>query len=140
MLYRVYYGKCSEELFNLILVVDFCHLTACRKYQQHHLDGWRTTTVRFICNNAPRTAGHALVIPLGLRVSMGAGEHSLPGGPNGRSPLNYPKILTDLGVHTNPILVLFVISIPVAAFIILPTLLQVTVSICMKPAKMLVSK
>ncbi|GBP70821.1 hypothetical protein EVAR_54335_1 [Eumeta japonica] len=45
MLEREYYGECSEELTMLIRAADFRHSSTYYKYDQHHLDGWRSTTV-----------------------------------------------------------------------------------------------
>ncbi|GBP87403.1 hypothetical protein EVAR_67565_1 [Eumeta japonica] len=39
ILYRTYYGVCSDELFNLIATADFRHPFIRRKYHQHRLDG-----------------------------------------------------------------------------------------------------
>ncbi|CAG4975733.1 unnamed protein product [Colias eurytheme] len=56
--YRFYYGECSKELFNLIPAAQFHHRTSRHKnlFHPHHLDGWRSTTVRFMRNFLPRTA------------------------------------------------------------------------------------
>ncbi|XP_045496949.1 uncharacterized protein LOC123695220 [Colias croceus] len=54
--YRIYNGECSEELFALIPPAQFHHRTARhkQKYHPHHLDAWRSTTVRFARHFLPR--------------------------------------------------------------------------------------
>nr|XP_004924674.2 uncharacterized protein LOC101745997 [Bombyx mori] len=55
ILYRIYNGECSEELFNLIEAADFRNRSSRRNYHPHHLDGWRSTTMRFKNSFLPRT-------------------------------------------------------------------------------------
>ncbi|GBP78795.1 hypothetical protein EVAR_65304_1 [Eumeta japonica] len=50
MLYGLYYGKSFEELLKLIPTADFCYRFDRRKCQQHHLDNWRSITIRFMRN------------------------------------------------------------------------------------------
>ncbi|GBP65412.1 hypothetical protein EVAR_103294_1 [Eumeta japonica] len=57
VLYRVNYEECSKELFNVIPAADFHHRSVRRKYQQHHLDAWRSTTVRFMRNFLSHAVG-----------------------------------------------------------------------------------
>ncbi|XP_050668852.1 uncharacterized protein LOC126968081 [Leptidea sinapis] len=55
--YRIYHGECSEDLFNLIPAAEF-HLRTTRhklRYHPHHLDVWRSSTVRFSRSFLPRT-------------------------------------------------------------------------------------
>ncbi|GBP43987.1 hypothetical protein EVAR_27155_1 [Eumeta japonica] len=52
--YRVYYGDCFEELFNLISAADF---RLADKYHQHHIHGCRSTIVRFMDNFLPYAVG-----------------------------------------------------------------------------------
>ncbi|GBO98890.1 hypothetical protein EVAR_307_1 [Eumeta japonica] len=54
MLYCVYDVKCFEELFNLFHTAEYCQRSA-RRQHQHHLDGWRSTTVLFVRNFLSRT-------------------------------------------------------------------------------------
>lgn len=55
--YRIYHGECSEELFGLIPAAEFHHRTTRHKlkFHQHHLDSWKSTTVRFSRHFLPRT-------------------------------------------------------------------------------------
>ncbi|XP_038221266.1 uncharacterized protein LOC119839131 [Zerene cesonia] len=55
--YRLYNGDCSEELFDVIPAADFHNRTSRHKlkYHPHHLDAWRSTTVRFSRHFLPRT-------------------------------------------------------------------------------------
>ncbi|XP_045493438.1 uncharacterized protein LOC123692709 [Colias croceus] len=55
--YRIYHGECSNELFELIPAAEFHHRTARHKanFHAHHLDRWRTSTVRFSRHFFPRT-------------------------------------------------------------------------------------
>ncbi|GBP59002.1 hypothetical protein EVAR_15003_1 [Eumeta japonica] len=46
MLYRVFCGEYSEELFNLVPAADFRHRSTRSKYHHHQLYDWRSTTVR----------------------------------------------------------------------------------------------
>ncbi|XP_045499423.1 uncharacterized protein LOC123697050 [Colias croceus] len=57
VLYRIYYGECSEELFGTLPTAEFHYRTARhkQKYHPHHLDCWRSTTVRFKRSFFPRT-------------------------------------------------------------------------------------
>lgn len=57
ILYRFYHGECSDELFGLVPAAEFCHRTTRRRerYHRHHLDEWRSTTVRFNRHFLPRT-------------------------------------------------------------------------------------
>ncbi|GBP87884.1 hypothetical protein EVAR_63823_1 [Eumeta japonica] len=55
--------ECSEKLLNLISASDFCHRSARWKYHQHHLDGWLSTTVRFMRNFVSCTMGLYHVLP-----------------------------------------------------------------------------
>ncbi|GBP63091.1 hypothetical protein EVAR_50047_1 [Eumeta japonica] len=48
MLYRVYYGECSEKLVNHILAADFRHRFPWRKYHQNYFDDWHSASVRFM--------------------------------------------------------------------------------------------
>ncbi|CAK1594143.1 unnamed protein product [Parnassius mnemosyne] len=56
VLYRIYHG-CSEELFGLIPAAKFHERTSRQnsRYHPHHLDDWRSTTVRFRRCFLPRT-------------------------------------------------------------------------------------
>ncbi|XP_045503597.1 uncharacterized protein LOC123700430 [Colias croceus] len=55
--YRLYNGECSEELFELIPAAEFHYRTARHKtkFHAHHLDLWRSSTVRFTRHFIPRT-------------------------------------------------------------------------------------
>ncbi|XP_045492437.1 uncharacterized protein LOC123691896 [Colias croceus] len=55
--YRIYHGECSEELFEFIPAAEFHHRSARHKanFHPHHLDRWRTSTVRFSRHFLPRT-------------------------------------------------------------------------------------
>ncbi|GBP34667.1 hypothetical protein EVAR_31536_1 [Eumeta japonica] len=53
MFYRVHYGKCSEELFKVILAADFRHCLLAEVTTS--IDGWVCTTVRFMGNFMSRT-------------------------------------------------------------------------------------
>lgn len=57
ILYRMFHGECSEELFELIPAAQFNRYTSRRKlkFHPHHLDEWKSTTVRFSRNFLPRT-------------------------------------------------------------------------------------
>ncbi|XP_045511061.1 uncharacterized protein LOC123705984 [Colias croceus] len=57
VLYRIYYGECSEELFGTLPAAEFHHRTARHRqqYHPHHLDCWQSTTVRFKRSFFPRT-------------------------------------------------------------------------------------
>ena len=56
VLYRIYYGECSEELFNLLPAAEFSNRTVRHKlkYHPHHLDMWQSTTMGFLRNFLPR--------------------------------------------------------------------------------------
>ena len=56
VLYRIYHGECSEELFDLLPAAEFSNRTVRHKlkYHPHHLDTWQSTTVRFRRNFLPR--------------------------------------------------------------------------------------
>ncbi|CAK1585581.1 unnamed protein product [Parnassius mnemosyne] len=55
--FRIYHGECSEELFGLIPAAKFHERTSRQnsRYHPHHLDDWRSTTVRFRRCFLPRT-------------------------------------------------------------------------------------
>ena len=55
--YRIYNGECSEELFGIIPAAEFHSRTARHRlnYHPHHLDVWRSSTVRFTRIFFPRT-------------------------------------------------------------------------------------
>ncbi|XP_045499440.1 uncharacterized protein LOC123697067 [Colias croceus] len=55
--YRIYNGECSDELFGLVPAAKFHNRTARHKlkYHPHHLDAWRSSTVRFSRHFLPRT-------------------------------------------------------------------------------------
>lgn len=55
ILYRLYHGECSEELFGLIPAASFRHRSTRQQFHPFHLDGWQSTTVRFARNFLPRT-------------------------------------------------------------------------------------
>lgn len=55
ILYRLYHGECSEELFGLIPPTDFRHRPSRQNIHPHHLNNWRSTTVRFSRHFLPRT-------------------------------------------------------------------------------------
>jgi hypothetical protein len=55
ILYRLYNGECSEELFSLIPTASFRHRSTRQLYHPHHLNAWQSTTVRFARNFLPRT-------------------------------------------------------------------------------------
>ena len=49
VLYRIYLGECSEELFDLVPTAEFSNRTVRPKlkYHPHHLEMWQSTTVWF---------------------------------------------------------------------------------------------
>ncbi|CAK1591446.1 unnamed protein product [Parnassius mnemosyne] len=55
--FRIYHRECSEELFGLIPAAKFHERTSRQnsRYHPHHLDDWRSTTVRFRRCFLPRT-------------------------------------------------------------------------------------
>ena len=55
VLYRIYHGKCSEELFDLLPIAEFSNRTVRHKlnYHPHHLDTRQSVTVRFRRNFLP---------------------------------------------------------------------------------------
>ncbi|CAK1581036.1 unnamed protein product [Parnassius mnemosyne] len=55
--FRIYHGECSKELFGLIPAAKFHERTSRQnsRYHPHHLDDWRSTTVRFRRYFLPRT-------------------------------------------------------------------------------------
>lgn len=55
ILYRIYNGECSEELFGLIPATTFRQHSTRRKCHPHHLDVWCSITVRFSRHFLPRT-------------------------------------------------------------------------------------
>ena len=57
VLYCIYHGECSGELFDLLPAAEFSNRTVRYKlkYHPHHLDTWQSTTVRFRRNFLPRT-------------------------------------------------------------------------------------
>lgn len=55
ILYRIYHGECSEELFGLIPAATFRHRTSRQIFHPHHLDAWHSSTVRFSRSFLPRT-------------------------------------------------------------------------------------
>ncbi|CAG5046898.1 unnamed protein product [Parnassius apollo] len=57
ILFRIYHGECSEELFGLIPAAKFRERTTRQtsRYYPHHLDAWWSTTVRFKRSFLPRT-------------------------------------------------------------------------------------
>ncbi|GBP18477.1 hypothetical protein EVAR_93882_1 [Eumeta japonica] len=52
MLYRIFYGECFEELFNLLPAADFRHRFVRLQYHRHYLDSCRSTTLKSL--KAPR--------------------------------------------------------------------------------------
>ncbi|CAG9790629.1 unnamed protein product [Diatraea saccharalis] len=58
--YRIYYGECSEELFGLIPAATFRHRSTRQEIHAHHLNGWKSSTVRFSISFLPRTAWNSL--------------------------------------------------------------------------------
>ncbi|GBO98551.1 hypothetical protein EVAR_92192_1 [Eumeta japonica] len=48
MLYRVYYGECYEELFNLIPAPVHRHRRTRLQYDRYRLEGCHSTTERFM--------------------------------------------------------------------------------------------
>ena len=57
VLYRLYYGECSEELFNLVPPSLFRHRTLRRwdRFHPHHIDACHSTNVRASRAFLPRT-------------------------------------------------------------------------------------
>ena len=56
VLYRIYHGEFSEELFDWLPTAEFPNCTVCHKlkHYSHHLDKWHFTTVLFHRNFRPR--------------------------------------------------------------------------------------
>ena len=57
-IYYIYYGECSEELFDLLPAAEFSNRTVLHNliYHPHHLDTWQSTAVRFRRNFLPRAS------------------------------------------------------------------------------------
>ncbi|CAK1592983.1 unnamed protein product [Parnassius mnemosyne] len=66
--FRIYHGECSEELFGLIPAAKFHERTSRQnsRYHPHHLDDWRSTTVRFRRCFLPRTTSLWNSLPPGI--------------------------------------------------------------------------
>ena len=66
--YRIYHGECSEELFGLIPAASFRHRTSRQnsQFHPHHLDAFKSSTVRFCRHFLPRT------IPLWNQLPLAA--------------------------------------------------------------------
>ncbi|KAI8431702.1 hypothetical protein MSG28_016171 [Choristoneura fumiferana] len=106
ILYRMYNGECSEELFGLIPAASFRHRPTRQHFHPHHLDEisclaqqnsgmnyrlrYSRTDMTFKFSRKERTptlkAGNALVTLLALQVSMGDGNRLPSGDPPARLP------------------------------------------------------
>ena len=55
ILYRIYHGECSGELFDLVPAAEFSYLTVRHRHNHHpyHLVTWHSTTARFRRNFLP---------------------------------------------------------------------------------------
>ncbi|GBP30290.1 hypothetical protein EVAR_27902_1 [Eumeta japonica] len=50
MLYCIYYGECSEKLFNFVPAVDFRHRSVGRKYHRHNFDSINNFLLLIVLN------------------------------------------------------------------------------------------